>query len=76
MSQALRDFLVKNHEGDTETLQLISLHHSMFRAIGEHRLQLAITMLRSAGSAAPGPARIPDLIFVIQLLSKWIKVPC
>jgi hypothetical protein len=48
--------------------QMLSLHHSMFRAIGESRLTIATTMLRSMGSGAPGAARSKDLLYVIQLL--------
>jgi hypothetical protein len=42
----------------------------MFRAIGEARLHIATTMLRSLGVDAPGTARVDDLLYVIQLLSK------
>eukprot|EP00047_Mylnosiga_fluctuans_P024897 m.172978 g.172978 ORF g.172978 m.172978 type:complete len:2357 (+) comp9950_c2_seq19:1-7071(+) len=80
MKMALRDFLVKNHEDDQETLQMLSLHHSMFRAIGEARLHLATTMLRALGTDPPGPARLQELLFVVQLLreagSMFLKEDC
>eukprot|EP00048_Salpingoeca_helianthica_P004418 m.76655 g.76655 ORF g.76655 m.76655 type:complete len:2578 (+) comp13186_c1_seq3:52-7785(+) len=67
---ALRDFLLKYHEQDTQQLQMLSVHHSMFRAMGESRLAQATTMLRALGSEPPGPPRHKDLLYVIQLLGE------
>jgi hypothetical protein len=70
LKAALRDYLLRRHPKDTEKLQMVSLHFTMYREIGENRLTGAQQQIRALGKHAPGSAKVKDLLFIIQMLSE------
>lgn len=70
LKMALRDYLIRRHPEDAETLQMVSLHFQMYREIGENRLYSANLQIKMLGKRPPGTGRVKDLLFIIQMLSE------
>jgi len=70
LKAALRDYLLRKHPKDTEKLQMVSLHFTMYREIGENRLANAQQHIRALGKSAPGAGKLKDLLFIIQMLAE------
>jgi hypothetical protein len=70
LKAALSDYLLRRHPKDTEKLQMVSLHFTMYREIGENRLSSAEQQIRALGKQPPGPGKLKDLLFIIQMLSE------
>ena len=67
---ALHDYLNRRHPDDKEKLEMLSLHFSMFREIGENLYRAAMAQIDRFGRKPPGRARFGDLVFIVQQLSE------
>jgi hypothetical protein len=70
LKMALRDYLIRMHPEDAETLQMVSLTFQMYREIGENRLHSANLQIKMLGKRPPGMGRVKDLLFIVQMLSE------
>ena len=69
LKMALRDYLIRHRRPeDADRLEMVSLHFSMHREIGENRLDAARAYMRRLGKQPPGTARTKDLDLIIQML--------